>query len=228
MTADRPNHRSSREGAQSRLPWRVGIAVVVWLLAPWNAAADEHQQEFWPEVDIWWRLSPEWRLSLFVAISKNIETAYREGNLIVQGDYAFGEGKRAHRRRLMDEGRAQAMRTFLVRGGYLGGRSLGDRGEEYTERTVFAELHVRTPLKGGVLLQQRLRTDLRWLGEATEFSNRWRYRLQAEKEYPVRARLGRALRERRAVLRLALRHRESRAPDPGDNGGLVATRRAGR
>ena len=185
MTADRPTPRSSRGSAQSRLRWRVGVVVVVWLLAPWNAVADEHQQEFWPEVNIWWRLSPEWRLSLFVPISKNIETAYREGNLIVQGDYAFGEGKRAYQRRLMDEGRARTMRTFLVRGGYLGGRSLGDQGEEYTERTAFAELHVRTPLKGGVLLQQRLRTDLRWLGEAPAFSNRWRYRLQAEKDYQI-------------------------------------------
>ena len=30
-----------------------------------------------------------------------------------------------------------------------------------------------------------MRTDLRWLGEATAFSNRWRYRLQAEKEYQI-------------------------------------------
>jgi hypothetical protein len=159
--------------------------VVVWLLAAGSAAGDELQREFWPEVDIWWRVSPAWRLSLFVPVSKNIETDYREGNLIVQGDYAFGEGKRAHKRRLMDESRAQNMKTFLVRGGYLGGRSLGDQGDEYTEHTALAELHVRTPFKGGVLLQQRLRTDVRWLGAAPEFSTRWRYRLQAEKEYQM-------------------------------------------
>ena len=57
------------------------------------------------------------------------------------------------------------------------------RAKAYTERTVFAELHVRTPIKGGILLQQRLRTDLRWLGEDADFSNRWRYRVQAEKEF---------------------------------------------
>ncbi|MGE5362276.1 MAG: hypothetical protein ACM3NQ_24930 [Bacteroidales bacterium] len=33
------------------------------------------------------------RLSLFVPISKNIETHYREGNLIAQADYAWGKSR---------------------------------------------------------------------------------------------------------------------------------------
>lgn len=160
----------------------VCLALVVWLVATGAAVADEPSQEFWPEIDIWWRLSPEWRLSVFVPISKNIETDYREGNLILQADYAWGKPRRV-RIRLMDENREQDMKAILVRGGYLGGRSLGDQGEAYTERTVFAELHVRIPIKGNVLLSQRLRTDLRWLGDDSEFSSRWRYRMQAEKEF---------------------------------------------
>jgi hypothetical protein len=156
---------------------------MVLLVAFGRAAADESAVEFWPEVDVWLRLSPAWRASLFVPISKNIETAYREGNVILQADYAWGKVDRLRRARLMDDNRAQVMRTLLVRGGYLGGRSLGDQGESYTERTMLVELHVRTPLKGGVLLQHRLRSDLRWLGEAPDFSTRFRYRLQAEKEY---------------------------------------------
>jgi hypothetical protein len=75
------------------------------------------------------------------------------------------------------------MKRFLMRGGYLGGKSLGDKGEAYTERTLLAELHLRTPIKGGILISHRLRTDLRWLGDDSEFSTRWRYRLQLEKEY---------------------------------------------
>jgi hypothetical protein len=46
-----------------------------------------------------------------------------------------------------------------------------------------AELHVRTPIKGGILVSHRLRTDLRWLGDDHEFSSRLRYRLQVEKEF---------------------------------------------
>jgi hypothetical protein len=175
--------RNRRWHPRSGLVPRICLALLIWLMGGGAVAADESAQEFWPEVDIWLRLSPAWRASLFVPISKNIETAYREGNLILQADYAWKPSTRVHRTRLMDEGRAQKIKAFMVRGGYLGGRSLGDRGESYTERTVFAELHVRTPLKGGVLLQHRLRSDLRWLGEAPDFSTRYRYRLQAEKEY---------------------------------------------
>jgi hypothetical protein len=155
-------------------------ALVAWLVAA-RAASAQPSYEFWPEIDTWLRLSPAWRLSLFVPISKNLETHYREGNLIPQVDYAFGT---AHReRRLMDEDRARNMKFFLLRGGYLGGKSLDDRGEAYTEHTAFAEVHVRIPIKGGILLSHRLRSDLRWLGQDNpEFSYRWRYRLMVEKE----------------------------------------------
>ena len=125
---------------------------------------------------MWWRLSPAWRVSLFVPISRNIETAYREGNFIPQVDYAWGKPNSFHETRMLDESRAQAMKAMMVRTGYLGGKSLDDHGEEYTERTAFAEFHVRTPLKGGFLVSHRLRTDVRWLGEDDpELSNRWRY-----------------------------------------------------
>ena len=40
------------------------------------------------EIDTWLRLSPAWRASLFVPLSDNLDTHYREGNLIPQVDYA--------------------------------------------------------------------------------------------------------------------------------------------
>jgi hypothetical protein len=164
--------------------FRIGTvtAALAWLMAASAAGADPPSYEFWPEIDTWLRLSNAWRVSLFVPISKNLETHYREGNFIPQADYAFGK---AHlERRLMDEDRARNMRAFMLRGGYLGGKSLGDDGEAYTERTAFGELHVRVPLKGGFLLSHRFRSDLRWLGDADpEYSYRWRYRLMLEKEF---------------------------------------------
>ena len=156
---------------------------MLWLLSAGAAVAGDPAQEFWPEIDVWLRLSPEWRLSVFVPISENIDTQYREGNVILQGDYAFGKPDYRRRTRMLDENRAQNMKPILLRGGYLGGKSLGDQGEAYTERTMFAEWHVRTPLKGGFLLSQRLRADLRWLGEEADFSTRWRYRSMVEREY---------------------------------------------
>ena len=157
------------------------VALVVWLACVGAAVAQQPQYEFWPEIDTWLRLSPAWRVSVFVPISKNLETHYREGNFIPQVDFAFG--KTQFDRRLMDENRAQKMKAFLLRGGYLGGKSLDDQGEAYTERTAFGELHARIPIKGGILLSHRLRSDLRWLGQdSPEFSYRWRYRLMVERE----------------------------------------------
>jgi hypothetical protein len=156
---------------------------MIWLGATCGAVAGEPSYEFWPEIDLWWRLSPEWRLSMFLPISENIETDYREGNLILQADCAWGKGSRLYKARLLDESRAREMNTWMARGGYLGGRSLDDHGETYRENTMFLELHNRTPIIGDVLLSNRLRTDLRWLGDEPEFSYRWRYRLMVEKEF---------------------------------------------
>jgi hypothetical protein len=151
-------------------------------VAPDAAIAQGPSWEFWPEIDTWLRLSPAWRLSLFVPISENLDTHYREGNLIVQADYAWGKTSRT--RRLLDEDRARNMNVFLLRGGYLGGKSLDDQGEAYTEHSALAELHVRLPIKGGFLLSHRFRADLRWLGEDAEFSSRLRYRLQLKRTSP--------------------------------------------
>jgi hypothetical protein len=161
------------------------LAFIIWLAAAGAASADDPAKEFWPEIDTWLRLSPAWRLSLFVPISQNLETHYREGNLILQGDYAFGQTDRLRKVRLLDEGRAERMKTFLVRGGYLGGKSLDDKGQAYSEHTMLAELHLRTPLKGGLLLSSRLRADLRWLGDTPQFSSRVRLRVMVEKESTV-------------------------------------------
>jgi hypothetical protein len=163
----------------------VCLTLMLWLGATCAAFADEPSYELWPEIDLWWRLSPAWRLSMFLPLSKNIETDYREGNLILQADYAWGKGSRLYKARLLDESRAREMNTWMVRGGYLGGRSLDDQGQTYRENAIFLELHNRTPLMGDVLLSHRLRTDLRWLGDDPQFSTRWRYRLMVEKEFEV-------------------------------------------
>jgi hypothetical protein len=89
-------------------------ALLTWLAAAGVAGAEPPQKEIWPEVDTWLRLSPAWRVSVFVPISKNLETYYREGNLILQSDYSWGETNRT--RRLIDEDRAQAMDVWLLRG----------------------------------------------------------------------------------------------------------------
>jgi hypothetical protein len=159
-----------------------GAALVLWFAAQGAVLADPPSKEVWPEIDTWLRLSPVWRASVLVPISENLDTNYREGNLILQVDFAFGKAR--FQRRLMDEARAGNMKLFLARGGYLGGKSLDDRGEAYTEYTVFGEMHQRIPVRRGLLVSHRLRTELRWLGkDSHELSTRWRYRLMVEKEF---------------------------------------------
>jgi uncharacterized protein DUF2490 len=185
-------HRSGRRVAVggalvpgSRLQRRLCLALLIWLGRASIVFAQESSLEFWPEVDVWWRLTPTWRLSMFAQIAKNSESNYREWNLYLQGDYAFWRMSRQRITRSIDESRALQMKRFLVRSGYLAGRSLGDDAEAYREKTMFAELHVRTPIKGGFLFTHRVRTDLRWLGTDPEFSNRLRYRLMVERECKV-------------------------------------------
>jgi len=172
-------------GGRKRPRLFVSLLVLAGCLAlPGRALAGETTGEYWPEVDLWTRLTPQFRISSFIALSRNIETQYREGSFILQADYAWDRrGGPYLMRRLMDEEKAAAMKVFMARGGFLLAKSLADNGAGYLERTVLLELHVRAPLKGGLLLASRIRTDFRFLGEAHDFSWRLRYRLQAEKEY---------------------------------------------
>jgi hypothetical protein len=139
--------------------------------------------EFWPETDMWYRLSPSWRLSVFAPITKYNETQYRDLNIYLQADYAWGKTKHLLKRRMMDENRVQVMKAWLIRGGFMEGWSLGENAGNYTEDMLFAEIHRRIPIKGGFLLSHRFRTDLRWIGGESNFSYRYRYRVMLEKEF---------------------------------------------
>ena len=161
------------------------LSLVVFIWGPHLTKAQESTIEFWPEIDLWYRVSPAWRFSAFVPLSNNLETKYKEGSLVVQADYAFGKTRVLQFRRMLDDARAQKMKAWMARGGYQRAKSLDDMGEAYNEDMAIAEIHVRAPLKNNVLFSQRLRTDFRWIGDDNTFSTRLRYRLMVEKEYVV-------------------------------------------
>ena len=158
------------------------LSIIIFIAAIQTASAQNTSYEFWPEADIWYRLSPSWRLSAFVPVTKYHESKYRDLNIYLQADYAWGKTKHIFQRRLMDENRIQEMKAWLVRGGFMEGWSLGENAGNYTEDMLFAEIHRRIPIKGRVLLSHRFRTDLRWVGEDPAFSYRYRYRLMIERE----------------------------------------------
>jgi len=60
---------------ERRLWVRTGCAAfLVWLLSAGATGADPPSTEFWPEIDTWLRLSPAWRLSVFVPLAENLDT----------------------------------------------------------------------------------------------------------------------------------------------------------
>lgn len=148
-----------------------------------SCMAQNSSIEFWPEVDIWYRLNPSWRLSSFLPITKYNESNNRDLNIYLQADYAWGKTKHTIYRRLLDEEKEQKMRAFMVRGGFMKGWSLGENADDYTESMFFTEFHKRIPLKRNILLSQRFRIDTRWLGRESNFSYRFRYRFMLEKEF---------------------------------------------
>jgi hypothetical protein len=148
--------------------------------------AKDTSQEFWPELDLWWRTSPALRFSSFISLANNVETKYREGTFIAQGEYSWGETKKILFMRLLDTAAAAKIKSKMARLGYLTGSSLDDQGENYSENTLFSEYHFRIPVKGNILTTQRLRLDLRELGEDYDYSYRIRYRWMIEKEFKVK------------------------------------------
>ena len=161
--------------------WLVSLLLFMTLNAN-TVFAQGSSFEFWPETDIWYRLNSSWRLSAFVPLTKYRESQTRDLNIYLQGDFVWGHTRYLLVRRLRDENRAQTMKPWMIRGGYMKGWSLEENGT-YSEHAALAELHKRIPLKGNLLLSQRVRTDFRWLGQDNDYSYRFRYRLMIEKEY---------------------------------------------
>jgi hypothetical protein len=145
--------------------------------------AQNSSLELWAEANIWYRLNPSWRLSAFTPVTKYHESKNRDLNIYLQADYAWGKTKHLLHMSLIDGIKAKQIKGWMVRGGFMEGWSLGENSGGYTEDMLFAELHRRTPLKGGILFSNRFRTDLRWVGEDPTFSYRFRDRLMVEKEY---------------------------------------------
>lgn len=158
------------------------FALCVLLAA--SVSAEETVGEFWPELDLWLSLPAGFRVSSFFALSHREATDYREGSFLLQADYAWNSGTiPGPRRRLADETEMAEMKPWLLRWGYLSGNSLDDDGAEYSEDSALLELHLRTPLRSGMVFSSRLRTDLRFLGQDRDFSWRLRYRMMAEREF---------------------------------------------
>jgi len=152
------------------------------LIAGLGVSAQGTSYEFWPEANIWFRVTPGLRLSSFASVTRYFENDTRDINLSFQADHSFGNSKRFFFSRLLDQNRAETLKTWLVRGGYMAGWSF-DPENDYTEDMLFAEIHRRFLLKHLILFSQRLRMDNRWVGNDPDYSYRFRYRAMFEREF---------------------------------------------
>lgn len=162
---------------------KTAVVLFLWITANIGVLAQKPSYELWPEVDVWYKITPVFRLSSFAAITRYLESNTRDFNLTLQADYSFGNSKRFFFTRLSDQNRAQTLKVWLIRGGYMGGWSLYDNAENYSEDMLFFEMHRRILLKRQVLFSQRIRMDNRWLTKEPEFSYRFRYRAMFEREF---------------------------------------------
>jgi len=159
------------------------ISVFIWLVTSISVSGQSSSYQIWPENDIWYKLTTDVRVSSLAAITRYMESDTRDFNLTFQADYTFGYSKRFFFTKMADQNRAQALKVWMVRGGYMGGWSLYDHAENYTEDMLFVELHRRLLIKWRVLFSQRVRMDNRWIGHDPTFSYRFRYRAMFEREF---------------------------------------------
>jgi len=162
---------------------QVFFGLVILISGILSVSAQKPGYEIWPETDIWYKIAPDFRVSSLAAVTRYLESNTRDFNLTFQSDYSFGNSKRFFFTKMVDQNRAQTLKVWMVRGGYMGGWSLYDNAENYIEDMLFFEFHRRLLLKRQVLVSQRLRMDNRWLGQDPTYSYRFRYRAMIEREF---------------------------------------------
>jgi hypothetical protein len=142
-------------------------ALAVYFCQGVAAQADsEAQQAFWPELDVYVKINPKWRLMFFAYASKEL----------APDDKAQGQVG-AHVDYLMN-------RRLSLRAGYRYGLSFaGD--ERQREHRILFEQTARQPLPAGLLLSDRNRQELRIING--NFSVRYRNRVTLEREFAPRS-----------------------------------------
>ncbi len=150
---------------------RFFICLVLLIIISDAAAAQtsaETSEELWPEVDIFVQVSPKVRLFFLATESKSKETkdAY-EGQVGAHVDFLLNK-------------------HVSFRTGYRHGFSIGETDDPFSEHRLLVEQTFRLFPRGGFLLSDRNRVDLRWV--RGDFSVRYRNRLTLEREFTIRGR----------------------------------------
>jgi Protein of unknown function (DUF2490) len=162
------------------------LALVVSLVAVASARGqeDETREEVWPEIDAYVRLSSSMKLFGLAAFSSARNESASEGQYGIHWDISW---KRLRHQlifnRLTDRANDEKMRPLTFRVGYRYSSSIQHDGDPSRENRGVLEAHVRWPTRGGLLLSDRNRLDLRWVNGV--YSWRYRNRVLLERETAI-------------------------------------------
>jgi Protein of unknown function (DUF2490) len=155
--------------------------VTCQILASTAQAADS--TESWPELSAFVGLNPRTRVYLDAAYAKGKESDALSLDLAAYLDISLKPILR--KERLTEDW--QRSRYLWARVGYdrvLKGTSIA--GADVSENRGILSLYGKAPLPGEVWLESRMRADLRWIDG--DYSNRYRFRVEATREFTVRGR----------------------------------------
>lgn len=158
---------------------RILLTLVVFAALFEPARAEDHQDEFVPEIDVFIKLSKQIRLYLLGDVTQAFSPNFTDGELGAHLDFTL----KPILRRELREGNWERDRYLWVRAGYVVSGDLDDRDDGSTTHMILLEATTRLELPGELWLVNRARVDFRDIDGET--SQRYRLRLGVEREFRV-------------------------------------------
>lgn len=158
---------------------RILLTVVVFAALFEPARAEDHQDEFVPELNVFIKLSNQIRLFLLGDVTQGLSPSVTDGELGAHLDFTL----KPILRRELRHGDWERSRYLWVRAGYVVSGDLDDRDDGSTTHMILLETTTRLELPGQVWLVNRARVDFRETDG--ESSQRYRLRLGIEREFTV-------------------------------------------
>ncbi len=159
--------------------YRIPLPLVVFAVLIGSAQAEEHHDEFVPELNAFIKLSKQVRLYLLGDVTQGFSPSFTDGELGAHLDFTL----KPILRRELRQGDWERSRYLWVRAGYVISRDLDDREDGSTTQTMLLEMTGRFELPAQIWLVNRVRVDFRDIDGDT--SQRSRLRVGIEREFTV-------------------------------------------
>ena len=154
------------------------VASPLCLLSSRTALSQESaRSQFWPELDVFYRLDSQWRLFALTSITREREIQYTDWQIGAHLEFSFYPLPPLMKVMATD---FERFRAFQFRVGYTYARAVGGNSGDYQEHRGIVEASVRIPVTELLLLSDKNRVDLR--GVNGSFSSRYRNRIRVERQ----------------------------------------------